>query len=164
MKTVYLIRHAKSDWAIENIPDVDRPLNQRGYNDVHKMSAVIKEKKIIPDLIVSSPAIRAITTALVFSRTLEYDPGEILVIKKLYHSEVKDYLSAIRELDDKYNTVLFGHNEIITKCVNTLVDSFTNEMSTCSIAGISSPATKWELFKEEKNELIFFDFPKNHHE
>ena len=163
MKTIYLIRHAKSDWSIENIPDIDRPLNQRGYNDAHKMASVIKEKNIIPDLVISSPGIRALTTALIFCREIDYDPAAILLKKNLYHSEVIDYLDVIQNTENDHDTIfLFGHNETITKCVNALVNSFTNEMSTCSIAGIRSPTNNWASFVSAANELILFDFPKNH--
>ena len=77
MKTLYLIRHAKSDRSIGELSDIDRPLNQRGYNDAHKMSLILKDKKIIPDLIISSPAIRALSTALIFCRNLNIDPKTI---------------------------------------------------------------------------------------
>jgi phosphohistidine phosphatase len=162
MKTLYLIRHAKSDWSTEGIPDIDRSLNLRGYASAYKMSALLLEKKIIPDLIVTSPAIRAISTALIFSRTLKTNPTTMLIQKELYGSSVKEYLQTISELDEKHKTVfLFGHNPIITNCVNALSNSFTEEMSTCSVVGLKGNSD-WKTFSKDSNDLIFYDFPKNH--
>ncbi len=163
MKTLYLIRHAKSDWSIEHLTDIDRPLNERGYNDAQKMSSVLKEKAIVPDLIISSPAIRAISTALIFCRSLNYDPKKILINKFLYDTSVKDYLACISKTDNKHQIIfLFGHNPTITNTANTLTASVTEEMSTCCIAGIKSEQKEWADFNKENNELIYFDFPKNH--
>ena len=162
MRTLYLIRHAKSDQGIENLSDIDRPLNIRGYANAHKMSSVLKEKKIIPDLIITSPAIRAISTALIFCRNMDMKPSAMVIHKNLYDSSVKDYLNNIINIDDKHkNVFLFGHNPIITDCANTLTKSFTDQMSTCSIVGIKGNI-HWGGFAENTNELVYYDFPKNH--
>jgi phosphohistidine phosphatase len=70
MKKLFLVRHAKSDWTYEGLPDIDRPLNERGYRDAHIMSKHLSSKKHVPDGIIASPAIRTINTALIFSRNL----------------------------------------------------------------------------------------------
>ena len=112
MKKIFLIRHAKSDWNNPEIKDIERPLNDRGYSNANQMS---KGFKTIPDLIVSSPAIRAISTALIFAGNLNYDPNKIQIRKELYETSVKDYLSVIHQLDDQYNTMmLFAHNPTIS--------------------------------------------------
>ncbi|HLC82599.1 MAG TPA: histidine phosphatase family protein [Bacteroidia bacterium] len=163
MKTLYLIRHAKSDWSIDHLSDIDRPLNERGYGDAHKMSLILKEKKIVPDLIISSPAVRAISTALIFCRALNYDPKSILINKNLYDTSVKEYTHAISKIDNKHQIVfLFGHNPTITNTANTLTNSLTEEMPTCCIAGIQSDINNWEIFSNTNNALIYFDFPKKH--
>lgn len=163
MKTLYLIRHAKSDWAIEHLSDIDRPLNSRGYADAQKMSLVIKEKNIFPDYVISSPAIRAISTALIFCRNLNYDPKKILINKNLYDTSVKDYMNCISKIDNKHHIVfLLGHNPIITNTTNALNKSITEEMSTCCIAGIQSKHLNWNEFNTPDNSLIYYDFPKNH--
>ena len=162
MKTLYLIRHAKSDWANEHLSDVDRPLNARGYSDAQKMSAIIKQKNIVPDFIISSPAVRAISTALIFCRNLNYDPKKMLIDKNLYDASVKDYLSSISKTDNNYHTVfLFGHNPTITNTANSLTKSITEEMSTCCVVGIQSQENSWTNFDKKNNALIYYDFPKN---
>lgn len=163
MKTLYLIRHAKSDWAIEHLSDIDRPLNARGYSDAQKMSTVLKQKNILPDFIISSPAVRAFSTALIFCRNLNHDPKKILLDKNLYDTNVKDYLNSISKIDDRHQTVfLFGHNPTITNTANTLTTSITEEMPTCCIAGIQSNQSHWKEFDKKSNALIYYDFPKNH--
>ncbi len=163
MKTLYLVRHAKSDWSIENLHDIDRPLNARGYHNAHQMSFILKTKKFMPDLIISSPAIRAISTALIFSRNLDYNLSKIAIKKSLYESSVKDYIDCILGLsEDCRSVMIFGHNPIITDCANSLTKSFTEEIPTTGIVGIQSDVSKWKNILDQLNELIYFDFPKNH--
>lgn len=163
MKTLYLIRHAKSDWDKAELADIDRPLNARGYADAYKMSSILKEKKIVPDLIITSPAIRAISTALIFSRNLQLEASQIKIKSNLYDTSVKDYRYCISKIENAYTHVmLFGHNPIITDFAKSLITSFPEEMPTCSIVGIRSGAIEWSNFAEKKCELLFFDFPKKH--
>ncbi len=161
MKTLYLIRHAKSDWAISHLSDIDRPLNERGYADAQKMSLILKEKQIVPDLIISSPAVRAISTALIFCRALNYDPKSILLNKNLYDTSVKDYLKCISETDDKYPILfLFGHNPIISNTANVLCNAIPQEMPTCCISGIGADIGSWKQIDKSVHPLTYFDFPK----
>ena len=132
MKTLYLIRHAKSDRSLAEISDIDRPLNERGYADAHKMSLIFKNKNIIPDIIISSPAIRALSTALIFCRTLKLDPKTIEINQQLYDTSVKEYLRCITQTDNKFKTVfLFGHNPTITNMANELTNACSEEIPTC---------------------------------
>ena len=163
MKTLYLVRHAKSDWSTEHLEDIHRPLNTRGYIDAYKMSAKLKEQNIIPDLIISSPAIRAISTALIFSKTLGYDPAAIMIRKQLYDSSAKAYMECISSTaGDHRQIMVFGHNPIITNFLNSLTTSHTEDMPTCSIAGVKALISNWKDLEGNKNELTFYDFPKNH--
>ena len=164
MKKLYLVRHAKSDWEHGGLADIDRPLNARGYRDADAMSKLLKEKKVIPDLIVSSPAIRAISTALIFCRNLELNAGDIHIIPELYESTVKQYTHAVAQIHDRFKHVmLFGHNPVITNFANNLTTSFTDTMPTCSVAGIHlNECTEWKDFTDTSGELALYDFPKNH--
>ncbi|MCD6018840.1 MAG: putative phosphoserine phosphatase 2 [Bacteroidetes bacterium] len=162
MKKIFLVRHAKSDWNNPENKDIERPLNDRGYNNANLMS---KQFKTIPDLIVSSPAIRAISTALIFARNLNYDSNKIQIKKELYESSVKDYLSVIHQLDNQYNTtMLFAHNPTISDLADSLVKSLPMEMATCAIAGISFECSKWTDIKNKQGELFLFDYPKKNND
>ncbi len=163
MKTLYLIRHAKSDWALITLADIDRPLNNRGYTDAHKMSALMQSKNILPDEIITSPAVRAISTALIFARSCNYYAERIKIHPTLYHSNTEQYLNTIALADNKANTLfLFAHNPVITDCANALLKNTIDEIPTCGIVGIRSNSDRWETFSENECELILFDFPKNH--
>ena len=160
MKTLYLVRHAKSDWDNKNLSDIDRPLNTKGYADAHKMSLALKEKNIFPDLIITSPAIRAISTALIFAGNLKFDPSEFVIDRNLYETNVKHYINTIAKTDNHHKDImLFGHNPIITDCANSLTASFTEKMATCSIVGIRANTVNWALIGEKLNELIYYAYP-----
>lgn len=161
MKTVYLIRHAKSDWNNPNILDIERHLNDRGYDNANSMALLFKNKQENPDLIVSSPAIRAISTALIFARNIGYDANLISIKKELYESDLKDYISTLIHTDEQYQSVmLFAHNPTISSVANSLCQSLPSEMPTCAIAGIRFECKKWKDLITTKGELFFFEIPK----
>jgi len=163
MKTLYLVRHAKSDWADEDLSDIDRPLNKRGYRDAKMMSELMKEKKMLPDLIITSPAIRAITTALIFCRNFNLSYANIVISSNLYATDVKHYMAKIGLVDNRYQSImLFGHNPIITDLANTLTKAFTQNIPTSGIVGIRHPDSNadWKTFTNKAGELIIYDFPK----
>lgn len=167
MKTLYLVRHAKSEWADEDLTDIDRPLNKRGYRDAHSMSKSMKEKKRLPDLIITSPAIRAISTALIFCRNFNLSYSDFVINPNLYATDVKHYIDCISQIDNKYKTImLFGHNPIITDLANSLTSAFTQSFPTCGIVGIreSDDFKDWKNIKGKTGELILFDFPKKQSE
>jgi len=156
MKQIFLIRHAKSDWTNPELKDIERFLNERGYANVNMMAAKFNYK---PDLIITSPAIRAISTALIFARNLKYNANTICIKQELYESSVKDYVSVINSIDNSHNTVLlFAHNPTISDVAQTLTQTLPMEMPTCAIAGISFDVTDWKKAKE--GELFLFDYPK----
>lgn len=156
MKTLFLVRHAKSDWVNRELKDIERHLNERGYSDANKMSSQFKHT---PDLIITSPAIRAISTALIFARNLNYNANTICIKQELYESSVKDYLSVIHTIDNKYNTVLlFAHNPTISDVAQQLTRALPMELPTCAIAGIKFDVTDWK--KAKTGDLFLFDFPK----
>lgn len=162
MKTLYLVRHAKSDWENENISDMNRPLNERGYKDAQAMSLKLTDSIAAPDLIITSPAIRAITTCLIFAGAFNIDPKKIIIESSLYETPIKEYLKLIHSMDKKNQTVMiFAHNPTITELANTLAKPFTDNMPTCGVAGISFNLDKWDEIKKNTGELTLFNFPKN---
>ena len=163
MKTLYLLRHAKSDWGNSDLLDIDRPLNERGYSDAVRMSQFLKENKVSPDLIISSPAIRAISTALIFTRNLDYNTSEIAIQPDLYESSLKKHLSCISKIDSKHKSaMLFAHNPFISETANTLTDALNTEMQTCAVVGISfDDCNEWSDVAKIKGKLELYEFPKN---
>jgi len=161
MKTLFLVRHAKSEWANENLSDIDRPLNARGYKDAHFMSEQMKKNKLIPDLMIASPAIRATSTALIFARNLNYDCAAIRLKKMLYETTEKEYLKIISEAENSKNSLmLFAHNPTLTMLSNRLTKPFTENIPTCGIVGIRFKINEWKEIINASGELFVYDFPK----
>jgi phosphohistidine phosphatase len=161
MKKLYLIRHAKSSWKDISLNDFDRPLNKRGKRNAPFMALKLKEKNIYPDLLLSSPANRAKTTAKYFKE--KYDFKEKIVLDdSLYHASNAEMEAIVKNIDDKYNTVfLFAHNPTINTFVENYVDIYDN-VPTCGIVGIEFDTDRWSDFTFSVAELVMFDFPKNY--
>src|SRR6202795_306907 len=109
MKTLFLIPHAKSSWDDTALADKDRPLDDRGKRDAPKMAKRLAKRDVKSDLILSSPAMRALTTAEIMAKKLDYKLKDIVVDDRLYAGEADDLLNVIHKLGDKLERVmLFG--------------------------------------------------------
>jgi phosphohistidine phosphatase len=162
MKTLILVRHAKSSWEEAGIDDFDRPLNERGKHDAPVMAKRLKDKNIDIDIFISSPAKRALRTAKYFAEEFEFDKKEIEEINKLYGASISTFLEVVSEINDKHKvTALFSHNPGITDFVNTLTSVHIDNMPTCSIFAIQADADKWADFARSEKKFLFFDYPKN---
>jgi phosphohistidine phosphatase len=162
MKTVLLIRHAKSSWDSTAKTDFDRPLNERGKIDAPVMAKRLKDKDIIIDAFISSPAKRAKKTAELFIRELGKKEKHIIYVSSLYNATAKDFYEVIQGLDDTYKTVaIFSHNPGITEFVNTLTTNIIDNMSTSSVFTVTASVKKWIEFKDAKKDFLFFDYPKS---
>ena len=160
MKQLYIVRHAKSnkDWL--NISDIDRPLNEKGYQDAHLIGKKLQEKKVKPDLIVSSPAIRALTTGLIIAQSIHYSEEKILLKKNLYESSLRDHVDVISETDNRINSLMiFGHNPTFSQALSHFINK-EQEMPTCAVAYISFNIDSWKRIDSEKGQLVFFISPK----
>lgn len=164
MKELILIRHAKSDWTNESIKDIDRPLNERGYYDAYSLGKWFMEKMPLPDLIVSSPATRALNTAFIFSRILNIKENKVRIIEDLYESTSKEYLKVLSFVENEYNRILvFGHNPAITNLTNEFNSDLVFEnIPTCGIVQISFNCQSWaEVAKSKVGKLLLNKFPKS---
>lgn len=162
MKTLILIRHAKSSWDDINQKDIDRPLNDRGKKDAPEMAKRLEEKGIKIDLFVTSPAKRAKKTAKIFAEEYKTDPDKISVIDDLYDPSVEDFMKTILALpDDKHVVAIFAHNPGITEFSNSLTNVKVDDMPTCAAFGVGIDISEWKAFKEGEKKFLFFDYPKN---
>ena len=161
MKTLPIIRHAKSSWDNINTPDVERPLNDRGKKDAPAMARRVIKAGIHPDRLLSSPARRARHTAELFAREFDVKETDIVILTELYHAQAADFQQVVTGLDDGDRTVaLFSHNPGITTFANTLTPVRLDNMPTCSVFAIKSEAPKWSEFFSGDREFLFFDYPK----
>lgn len=165
MKTLYLIRHAKSSWDDPQEDDFSRILNDRGKKDAPKMAKRLKEQKVFPDVIISSPAIRAKLTCLEFAKVLNFSENKIIWEPKLYHASEETILSVINELEDHPNDreeviLLFGHNPGITLFANEIFNTGIMNIPTCGIVAGHLNAATWAQVNFGCGRLAFTDFPK----
>src|SRR5688572_6418564 len=156
MKTLILVRHAKSDWSESNTSDIERPLNERGKKDAPEMAKRLKKRGLKIDAFVSSPAKRAFRTARYFADAFDVKKEDIQVENTLYGAMPSQFEQAIASLKDKEATVmLFSHNPGITEFANTLCTVHTDNMPTCSIFAVQAEVDTWKEFvKAEKNFLF----------
>ena len=161
MKTVILVRHAKSSWSDASVTDFDRTLNGRGKKDAPVMARRLKEKGFSIDAFISSPAKRALTTAEIFAEEFEIKKKRILTVEALYHASPAVFFELIGKLDDDTGTVvIFSHNPGITDFVNRLTDTRIDEMPTCAIFAAKADCKKWSDFEASEKTRVYFDYPK----
>lgn len=163
MKTLYLIRHAKSSWEDHILSDHDRPLSDRGRKDAPIIGDILKSQKVIPDLIISSTARRAIKTAKIFSSILEYPVENIVEDSTIYEATIQNLFKLINNIDDKFETVmLFGHNPGFTSLANLLGGKSIDNMPTSSSAKIELDVNSWKNIEINSGRLVGFEYPKKH--
>lgn len=161
MKTLVMVRHAKSSWDSLGLDDFDRPLNDRGKKDAPEMAARLIKKNLKPDLFLSSSAKRAQKTAKYFIKAWGGSKKEIVLLDKLYGAGTTTFFDVIRNLDDQYQSVIiFSHNPGITEFVNLLTDVRTDNMPTCSAFGVQADCENWRSFLTSEKKFLFFEYPK----
>jgi len=162
MKTLLLIRHAKSGWDDPSLSDFDRTLTERGKSDAKMMAQRMKQQSIDLDSFVSSPAKRAKKTAKIFMKEFKKNVEEMLLIPDLYEASVNNFYSTIENLEDTRNVVaVFAHNPGITEFVNSLECSPVYNMPTCAVFAFKIKTNHWKDFHEAEKQFVFFDYPKN---
>lgn len=163
MKTLYLMRHAKSSWDFEGLSDHDRPLNNRGRKAAPLMGRELVAREIEIDLLLSSSAVRALTTATLMAKELEYDPEKIAVEEQIYKADKRELLDIIRGIPNQFDRVmLVGHNNTITDFANMLSPEMIPNIPTAGIVALNFACTTWREISKENATFEFFDYPKNH--
>lgn len=162
MKTLILIRHAKSSWDQIGLSDFDRPLNERGKKDAPEMAQRLKEKGVRLEGLVSSPAKRARKTAKYFAEAFGFKKEDIQLVEELYGATQAAFLKTVSDVSDKYSTVaLFSHNPGITEFASSLTNVRVDDMPTCAMFAVQMDADSWKEFTKAEKKFLFFDYPKN---
>jgi phosphohistidine phosphatase len=162
MKYLLLMRHSKSSWDIQDQSDFERTLNERGKKDAPEMGKRIRKKELIPDLIVSSPAKRALKTAREVAKELDYPEKNIQLETDIYEADIEDLMHIIRSFDDASQLVMMvGHNPSFTGIVGILTNNFIENLPTSGIVLIKFDLKSWKLLSKHSGTLEWFDFPKN---
>ena len=162
MKSLFVIRHAKSSWDIAALNDFDRILNERGQKDAPMMAKRLLQKKIVIDAFISSNAVRAFSTAKLFAQEYGVIENTIITIPELYHASPFTFHKVVANIDNKYQSVaIFSHNPGITEFVNELTTAKIDNMPTCGIFALKININHWNDFGSSKKEFLFFDYPKS---
>lgn len=148
MKTLLILRHAKSSWDDPGLADIDRPLNKRGKRDAPRVGFLLREEDIVPDLILSSPALRARKTAEAVAENCGYE-GEVEIEDRFYPGDPSDYMEVISHLPDQYQGVMVvGHNPGLEELLSALTDESVS-LPTAALAQVSLPIQSWRDFTDE---------------
>jgi len=159
MKSLYIVRHAKSSWEYDGIKDIDRPLKKRGINDAYLISSVLQKKIETPSVFVSSCANRALHTATIFSYSFNFPFANLKISKSLYSFSDGYLIKTVKALDNGYDSaIIFSHDHGISDFVNKFGDKLIEHVPTCGVVGIEFKTKHWKDIKNGKT--LFTEFPK----
>ena len=160
MKKLFIIRHAKSSWANSSLPDHQRPLNSRGLRDAPFMGKLLQKTGAQPDLLLSSPANRAFSTACFFAEAFGIPEMEIRKEERIYDAFPSDMVDIIQSLPADLETVfVFGHNPTFTSLANKYAERQIANMPTCSIAQVEADVKNWKDFSPGSAKVVAFHYP-----
>ena len=163
MKTLFLVRHADAHQGKDGLPDRDRPLVPKGEKNARKMAKRLKNELVAPDLIISSPAERALATAQIFADVLRYPAKNIILKPDIYDCTAADsFFEIIRNIKNKHHTVLFiGHEPTLSEFCSLLVVDFHASIPKTGVVGVRSKKENWRELAKGDCEICLFDFPAN---
>src|SRR5688572_17096724 len=155
MKTLLILRHAKSSWAEPGISDFDRPLNDRGKRDAPRVGEVLQERGLKPDLVLSSTAKRARKTAHKAIDASGFE-CELQLVDSFYLASPSSYISQLQSVsDDKKCVLVVGHNPGLTELLEALTQR-REELPTAALAQLELPLESWsELQIDSKARLVW---------
>ncbi|WP_447969942.1 SixA phosphatase family protein [Nitrospira sp. M1] len=164
MKTLYLVRHAEASAESLSRSDLSRQLSQNGIAEASRMGVRLRQR-LKPEVMISSHAARAKTTAKILATKIEYPEADILFEERVYEAELEDLLSVIHSVDDDVACVLLvGHNPTLTQLVKSLAQSAIPNMVPCSMAVLQCSIDSWNDIARGSTELLDFDYPKKERE
>lgn len=163
MKELTLVRHAKSDWEKGVLQDIDRCLSERGYSDAYTQATRFAGQYPAPDLILTSTATRALSTALIFSRTLHCPASKVVLEPQIYEADTEHLLQVITRQKNNINRLmLFGHNPGLTDLCNALADNIDiDNLPTCGLLMLQFNTSNWKDIKLKSGKVIDRMFPKD---
>lgn len=161
MKKLLLCRHAKSSWKDITLVDIDRPLNKRGKRDAPVMGGRLFDQGTKPDLIISSPAKRALKTARQLAKKMGYPKENIVIEDDMYGASPELLLELVRRFDNSNDMVIMvGHNPETTSFANLLGGLDIYNVPTCGIVALAFDIGTWKDVNRKNGRLIFFDYPR----
>ena len=161
MKTIYIVRHAKSSWDFIQLEDHERPLTEQGIKRTKLVGEYLAQKKVSVDLIISSHAVRAYETAKIIANALDYPEEDIVTDKQIYHADAGGFFYRFTEAPEEANSVMIvGHNPTVTELVNHFLKKPIDWLPTTGVAGFVFKAKRWEDLPDSKYKSKLFITPK----
>ena len=160
MKKLTLIRHAKSDWGSGAASDFDRPLNRRGNKAVPAMAGRILERGSRPDLLVSSPAQRAVETAVLLAHELDLPQAQIVYQRDIYEASPATLAEIVRQLPDIEHIAMIGHNPGLSEMGLWLCAQAPEWLPTCAVLELELAVADWSSVSPGCATLLYYDYPK----
>ena len=161
-KTLYIVRHGKSSWDYFGISDIDRPLKERGIKNAYEIADSLKNKSTTPEIIYSSPAARAVQTAVIFMRVLDFPEERFFIRNNLYLSEPEEIMNIIKPTPDEINSVMiFGHNPGFTDLANYLSNLKLSNIPTSGMVVLQFSSNDWKSIRRDTLISSFEVFPEN---
>lgn len=161
-KRIFLIRHGKAAAATSGQSDFTRTLTDSGAANAKEMAARLATRNLVPQDLISSPAMRALSTAKCFSEIWQFSASSIKTDTSIYESEATTLLALINNLGDSMEQVaIFGHNPGITEIVNYLLKDQVPDLPTAGVVVIDFPFDNWSHVSSQTGELVLFDYPKS---
>jgi phosphohistidine phosphatase len=163
MLQLTLIRHAKSSWDNPALSDFDRPLNKRGMKNAPLMGKIINKRGLAFEQIVTSPALRAITTAHLIAGKTRFPEENIEQRQELYGASVHALLNCVQSLDNQYKRIaLVAHNPGVTDFCNYLSGESIANLPTCAVAVIEFDLDDWRAVDQDMGRLVLYEYPRKY--
>lgn len=165
MFMMQVVRHAKSSWDYPELSDFERPLSARGRRDAPLMAAILRDLPERPDVVVTSSAVRAVTTARVMAQILDLPMHDMIISNALYDATADELIALMREMDDAFRCVMIvGHNPALTQFVNIVGDTELENVPTCGIVTLSLPSLRgWRDIGVRTANVRSFDYPRKYY-
>ena len=164
MRTLHILRHGKSTWDLPGISDIDRPLLEKGIINNYFMAEVILQKFPSPELIITSPACRALHTATIIARALKLSTNIIELNKRIYESSASTVLDIIEETASEINCLMIvGHNPTFTELANLFLPQAIDNVPTSGLVTLHFEVKKWSII--DKTPIFAeLNYPKKNNE
>jgi len=161
MKTILFLRHAKSTWDDPDWTDLTRPLNSKGLKDASMIADIIFDNyKLAPDVIYSSPALRALMTANIFAKKINYPENKIVIDEDIYKNGTKHIKNLLQKQNEDIRTVMFfGHNPDITSLASYFSGYRFEHVPTCGAVCVDFDQCLWQDILKFNGVTRFFEYP-----
>lgn len=160
-RRLFIIRHGKSSWDFDGLADVDRPLAKRGLRNAEEMAKRLMDKNLVPQLLLSSPASRALYTALIMSRTWDLGPDQLQIRESLYTSNMKDIVKVVASVSAEHQSLaIYGHNPGFTAYGNTFLDYHLDNLPTAGVVIVTLDSESWSGISNRNVKETYVDYPK----